>query len=481
MLGPFGETLLLDWGIAKVLNQPEGKGETEDAPAVRVRKGDSDTETQAGTIAGSPSYMAPEAAAGLNEQIDEKSDVYLLGGILYEMLTGTVPRKAASMFDLIQLAQREPPAPPRKINPQIPRALEAVCLKAIAFRKEDRYSTALELAEDVQRLRRRRAGLRVPGGRAGPAVALGEAAAQGPDLVGRRRAGSESRAVRVYPVSAIGAAPREAQREAEELKTLEQARRDVKEFRRLADEARYYAATTDAVAEHAPYFDPEKGYALGRAAMAQAAAWGPAVEDLPLAEERPLVKKDLYDLLLLTAQARSQPGAKPEQVREVIELLGNAPGLREPSRGYYRLLGQAYRQIGEAKQAALAQQQADNPRTPAVALDSFLLGEQYRTEAARRKDADTQGKAWKSDPRRLKQAVEQYQLALQADPEHYWSHFQLGRCYMSLGRYAEAVEALGACIALRPEAAWGYSAPVWPTSSKSSIAKRSATWTGRRP
>jgi serine/threonine protein kinase len=151
MLGPYGETLLLDWGIAKVL------GKSEDAPAsgesshVHIEEGAVETGTRAGAIMGSPSYMAPEVAAGLNEEVDERSDVYLLGATLYEVLTGQLPRQAKTVMELIRKAQREPPVPPRKVNPRVSKALDAICLKAMATRKEDRYPSALALADDVQR------------------------------------------------------------------------------------------------------------------------------------------------------------------------------------------------------------------------------------------------------------------------------------------------------------------------------------------
>src|SRR5207253_10739429 len=104
-----------------------------------------------GSVLGSPSYMAPEVAAGLTAEVDFRSDVYLLGATLYEILTGAVPRKADTVMELIRLAQHDPPVAPRRLNPHVPRALEAICLKAMARRKEDRYQTALELADDVQR------------------------------------------------------------------------------------------------------------------------------------------------------------------------------------------------------------------------------------------------------------------------------------------------------------------------------------------
>ena len=100
---------------------------------------------------GTPSYMAPEVAAGLNDEVDERSDIYLLGATLYEILSGQQPRSAKTVVEMIKKAEHEPPKPVRAVNPLVPKALDAICLKAMAHAKEDRYQTATELAEDVQR------------------------------------------------------------------------------------------------------------------------------------------------------------------------------------------------------------------------------------------------------------------------------------------------------------------------------------------
>src|SRR5205823_6284138 len=90
MLGPFGETLVLDWGIAKVKGHPEvapsGDDSTGDGMTyVQLLESSEDTATQAGAILGSPSYMSPETAAGRNDEVDEQSDIFLLGACLYEI------------------------------------------------------------------------------------------------------------------------------------------------------------------------------------------------------------------------------------------------------------------------------------------------------------------------------------------------------------------------------------------------------------
>jgi serine/threonine protein kinase/tetratricopeptide (TPR) repeat protein len=459
MLGPYGETLLLDWGIAKVMGQPDNnavQGEVE-AQYVHLLDEGQDTETRAGTIMGSLSYMAPEVAAGRNKDVDQRSDVYLLAGILYAILTGNPPRIGKNQLELIKQAQRELPPAPRKVNPLVPRPLDAICLKGLALRPEDRYQTALALAEDVQRYS---AGEPVSAYREGFMTRAWRWAK-------RHRTALARSAATILLVCLIGFGyykyrdfeerQAEAQKETNRLKEQEQAREDLKEFRRLADDARYYAATTDPVSENAPYFDPRAGEEKAKAALAVAAKWGPTVEQLPLTEERDPVRQDVYDLLLLLAQTKVRLGTGPEAGRETLALLEEAAPLREQSRGFFRLRSRANERLGNGPGAAEDQLRADAPRTPATALDHFLLGEQYRTESAAKEAGDEHRKAWQPDPLRMEKAIAEYRLALEKNPDHFWSLYQLGRCYLALGKYAEAVEALGTCVALRPDAPWGYS------------------------
>ena len=151
MIGTYGETLLLDWGIAKVMGQPEGAAAPGEASYVRLAETGPDTETQAGAILGTPAYMAPESASGLTAVIDQRSDVYLLGATLYEILTGQRPRTAKTALEMVKLAQNEPPIAAARLKAEVPKALDAICAKAMAHDMDDRYPTAHDLADDIQR------------------------------------------------------------------------------------------------------------------------------------------------------------------------------------------------------------------------------------------------------------------------------------------------------------------------------------------
>ena len=133
MLGPYGETLVVDWGLAKAIGRPEeaaGRLETTLRPSSRSGEGS----PTLGAV-GTPSYMSPEQAAGAHDQVSFASDIYGLGATLYCLLTGKAPFQGESDDARAILAKVRSGEfrKPRELNPAVPAALEAVCLKAMAL------------------------------------------------------------------------------------------------------------------------------------------------------------------------------------------------------------------------------------------------------------------------------------------------------------------------------------------------------------
>jgi len=138
-VGEYGQVVLTDWGLAKI--------KSEQAPILRSRD-----VTRIGDVLGTPAYMAPEQAEGRLERIDHRTDIYALGAILYEILTGTRPYEGSRAIEVIRAVRRgelESPsqrASHREISPE----LEALCLQAMARDPKERFQSALDLAVNIE-------------------------------------------------------------------------------------------------------------------------------------------------------------------------------------------------------------------------------------------------------------------------------------------------------------------------------------------
>jgi serine/threonine protein kinase len=150
MLGKYDETLLVDWGLAKPFDRGDardGAGEETLTPS----SGDDGSGPPTVGVVGTPAYMSPEQADGQWDLVGPASDVYSLGATLYCLLTGAPPFQGHHVAGVVEKVRRGEFPPPRRVKPGVDRALEAVCLKAMAWYPDDRYASALDLAADVER------------------------------------------------------------------------------------------------------------------------------------------------------------------------------------------------------------------------------------------------------------------------------------------------------------------------------------------
>jgi tetratricopeptide (TPR) repeat protein len=150
MLGPYGETLVVDWGLAKVVGRQTAEVDGPGELTLRLPSGEGSL-TQAGKALGTPAFMSPEQARGEVDGLGPPTDVYSLGATLYAVLTDRPPVQGRDTAEVLEKVRRGDWRPPRQVSAAVPRALDAVCRKAMALHPADRYDSALELAADVER------------------------------------------------------------------------------------------------------------------------------------------------------------------------------------------------------------------------------------------------------------------------------------------------------------------------------------------
>lgn len=184
MVGEFGEVLVMDWGLAKILTDPDDENREstgDDLPAVASDSPIVDDLTMDGEFIGTPRYMPPEQAGGLVEEVDERSDIFALGGILYAILTLCPPVRGNSLKELLDNLKTGNIAAPSSYGTatrsgtavaddfrslpddvaglplphcpggKVPGAISAVAMRALAVEKSDRYQSVDELADDIDR------------------------------------------------------------------------------------------------------------------------------------------------------------------------------------------------------------------------------------------------------------------------------------------------------------------------------------------
>ena len=487
---------------ANVLMTKDGVPKITDFGLAKRLEEDS-SQTRSGTLMGTPSYMAPEQARGDIQSIGPSADLYALGAILYEMLTGRPPFLAPKVMDTLMQVIHQDPVPPSRLQPRVPRDLETICLKCLQKEPGKRYESTAELADDLHRFQN---GEPI---RARPVRA--------PELAWRwcrrnpRLAALAAAVIVLFAVSAI-ALNRIAKGIAEEKQNVAETRQlttermeesvkalksgDVRRARDLVlwhdpvltshealTEQRLQLAKLqsqiDAYDRFAQLIDRVRyaGLFSSRGAVEDTGELcgellqfiediegekGQAPDGLPplSTDLERRFREDVFDAYLIAAEVESDlpPDLPPDQsepaLRQAIQWLNLAdtvlPGTRtvlDRRSDYWERLGDASRAESDREQAAKV--------VPESAVDRFWQGldENRKGDVARSdgRPADASG--------HFNQALEQHLALLQDRPDHFWGYFGWATSQVRSGTsndLANAMVGFTSCINIRPDVPWPY-------------------------
>lgn len=450
--------------------------------------------TVSGAVLGTPSYMAPEQAAGETKRIGPACDVYALAAILYHLLTGRPPFVGATTWDTLDQVRNQEPVSPRSLEAKLPRDLETICLKGLQKNPQQRYSSALELAEDLERFAKgesirarpistperllkwarrqpKDAALTVIGvltllllfaggwwyqaararnaedknrrwqiveqlvrecERAREQAVTEDDWQRARDQATQALAMSRDDAALQYLHAQAEAVYKDASRRLEAGSAGRTAREKLAQFRRLRDQALFHETMVSG---------PSSIQEVRSHAQAALALFPQADLQEPfIADERKEITDSRAELLLVLSEATAHvvEGKNEDPrtcARAALQLLEQAEKLGGPTRSTLLRRARYLEQAGNTEESSQIRHKAEQLQ-PVEHRDLFFLGlDAYRS-------------------RNLQAAKAYFSDALRKRANHYWTQHFLALCQLTLKEWSQAEAGLTACLSMQPEFIW---------------------------